>query len=145
MVGTPNGVHGQVAQLLVGEDDMNEAALAPVPLQALVVKIAHSWDLKRKVENAILMDVQVYLTIIQRNCQMSSAPKKGIFLLYRPLIIHTSSINLLNFDLNLDHGSNFVLPSLIISNIQPTTSHVSNYISTLKQRLNRSVIGNSSS
>ena len=42
MVGTPNGVHGQFAQLLVVEDDMNEAALAPVPLQALVVKTAYS-------------------------------------------------------------------------------------------------------
>lgn len=42
MVGTPNGVHGQFAQFPVGEEDKNEAALALVPLQALVVKIAHS-------------------------------------------------------------------------------------------------------
>ena len=42
MVGTPNGVHGQFAQLPVGEEDKNEAALAPVPLQPLVVEIAHS-------------------------------------------------------------------------------------------------------
>ena len=123
MVGTPNGVHGQFAQLLVGEDDMNEAALAPVPLQALVVKIAHSWDLKRKLENAILMDVQVYLTIIQRNCQMSSAPKKGIFLLYRPLIIHTSSINLLNFVLKVFLRSRQQLCASFPNHIQHTTNN----------------------
>ena len=42
MVGTLIGVHGRFAQLPVGEDDMNEAALVPVHLQVLVVKIAHS-------------------------------------------------------------------------------------------------------
>lgn len=62
-VAIPPGVHGAFVLLLVEEDDILEAAPAPIPLPALAAKIAPSWDLTPRLVNAISTAVQSMVAI----------------------------------------------------------------------------------